>query len=39
MKMENNIVTSADGRVKEVLVKEGATVKLNQALVTLEVIR
>lgn len=37
MKMENNIVTSHSGRVKEVFVKEGETVKLNQALVSLEI--
>ena len=39
MKMENNIVSSAAGKVKEILVKEGQNVKLNQALVSLEVIR
>jgi len=37
MKMENNIVTSASGRIKEVFIKEGEVVKLNQALVSIEV--
>jgi len=38
MKMENNIVSSAGGVVKEVMVQEGEVVKYNQPLISLKVI-
>jgi len=38
MKMENNIVSSAGGIVKEVMVQEGDVVKYNQPLISLKVI-
>ena len=38
MKMENNIVSSASGIIKEVMVQEGDVVKYNQPLISLKVI-
>jgi len=37
MKMENNIISNANGIVKEVMVREGEPVKLHQALISLKV--
>ncbi len=36
MKMENELYSPRDGKVKEVLVKEGESVELDQVLITLE---
>ena len=38
MKMQSNYKVSSDCRVREILVKEGDTVNVNQVLMTLEVI-
>ena len=38
MKMQSNYKVSSDCRVREILVKEGNTVNVNQVLMTLEVI-